>query len=68
MQEIFLMMKMYLNLSDLIVPSSGQDMSKKNYLFSFLQIQETGEPEIVRGSYRINLPDGRTQVVNYEVG
>ena len=68
MQEIFLMMKMYLNLSDLIVPSSGQDMSKINYLFSFLQIQETGEPEIVRGSYRINLPDGRTQVVNYEVG
>ena len=62
------MMKMYLNLSDLIVPSSGQDMSKINYLFSFLQIQETGEPEIVRGSYRINLPDGRTQVVNYEVG
>lgn len=68
MEEIFLMMKMYLNLSDLIVPSSGQDMSKINYLFSFLQIQETGEPEIVRGSYRINLPDGRTQVVNYEVG
>ena len=62
------MMKMYLNLSDLIVPSSGQNMSKINYLFSFLQIQETGEPEIVRGSYRINLPDGRTQVVNYEVG
>ena len=68
MEEIFLMIKMYLNLSDLIVPSSGQDMSKINYLFSFLQIQETGEPEIVRGSYRINLPDGRTQVVNYEVG
>ena len=32
-----------------------------------IQIQETGDPDIVRGSYRINLPDGRTQVVNYEV-
>merc|ERR1712117_778158 len=31
------------------------------------EIQEKGDPDIVKGSYRINLPDGRTQVVNYEV-
>jgi len=31
------------------------------------EIEEKGDPDIVKGSYRINLPDGRTQVVNYEV-
>ena len=31
------------------------------------KIQEAGDPSIVTGSYRINLPDGRTQVVSYEV-
>ena len=31
------------------------------------KIQEAGDPNIVTGSYRINLPDGRTQVVSYEV-
>merc|ERR1711936_624149 len=54
-----------------------EDLSRGPYEFQFrvddpetynkFEIQETGEPEIVRGSYRINLPDGRTQVVNYEV-
>ena len=34
---------------------------------STVQIKETGEPDIVVGSYTIDLPDGRTQVVSYQV-
>ena len=36
-------------------------------LSSMSQIQESGEPDIVTGSYKINLPDGRTQLVSYQV-
>merc|ERR1711931_231254 len=31
------------------------------------EINESGSPEIVEGSYRIALPDGRVQVVTYQV-
>ena len=34
---------------------------------NYSKIQEAGDPNIVTGSYKINLPDGRTQVVTYEV-
>ena len=32
-----------------------------------LQVSETGDPEYVRGSYRVDLPDGRTQVLNLRI-
>jgi len=31
------------------------------------EIEESGNPDIVKGSYQIALPDGRTQLVTYEV-
>merc|ERR1711953_329946 len=63
----------------LCVLSDGQEdlLTRGPYEFQFsvddpetynkYEIQESGEPDIVTGSYKINLPDGRTQLVSYQV-
>ena len=45
--------------------SKNISIPRKN-IYAF-QATETGDPEYVRGSYRVKLPDGRTQIVTYEV-
>jgi len=75
---LMLVISLHLDKATAAAAEEGEDdLSRHPYSYKYnvvdeesntsYEVEESGNPEIVTGSYRTALPDGRTQVVTYEV-
>jgi len=78
MTNLVIILLSLLTISHALVVEDDYDVNARNpYAYKYnvedpetetsFEVSESGDPNIVRGSYKIALPDGRIQTVTYEV-